>query len=67
LRRLQSQATAAGKPLRIHVECFNPALSLNHRIGFKQIDDRGVYLFMEWLAARSAKPEGGFYSNGRCQ
>jgi len=48
LRGLQSEAAAAGKPLRIHVERFNPALSLYHRLGFRQVDDRGVYLFMEW-------------------
>ena len=45
---LQSEAVAAGKPLRIHVERFNPALRLYERLGFRQIDDRGVYLFMEW-------------------
>ena len=50
LRGLQSEAAAAGKPLRIHVERFNPALSLYHRLGFRQMDDRGVYLFMEWGA-----------------
>jgi hypothetical protein len=27
-------------------------LRLYERLGFKQIADRGVYLFMEWLAAR---------------
>ena len=48
LRGLQSEAAAAGKPLRIHVERFNPALRLYERLGFRQIDDRGVYLFMEW-------------------
>jgi ribosomal protein S18 acetylase RimI-like enzyme len=48
LRGLQSAAAAAGKPLRIHVERFNPALRLYERLGFRQIADRGVYLFMEW-------------------
>jgi GNAT superfamily N-acetyltransferase len=48
LHELQSEAAAAGKPLRIHVERFNPALRLYERLGFRQIDDRGVYLFMEW-------------------
>jgi GNAT superfamily N-acetyltransferase len=47
LKGLQSEAAAAGKPLRIHVERFNPALRLYERLGFRQIDDRGVYLFME--------------------
>ena len=48
LHGLQAEAAAAGKPLRIHVERFNPALRLYERLGFRQIDDRGVYLFMEW-------------------
>jgi ribosomal protein S18 acetylase RimI-like enzyme len=51
LRELQSEAAAAGKPLRIHVERFNPALALYERLGFRQIDDRGVYLFLEWRDA----------------
>ena len=48
LHGLQSEAAAAGKPLRLHVERFNPALRLYERLGFQQIEDRGVYLFMEW-------------------
>ena len=50
LRGLQAEAAAAGKPLRIHVERFNPALRLYERLGFREIADRGVYLFMEWRA-----------------
>jgi GNAT superfamily N-acetyltransferase len=48
LRQLQAEARAARKPLRIHVERFNPALSLYERLEFHPIADRGVYLFMEW-------------------
>jgi hypothetical protein len=33
--------TTAGRLLRIHVERFNPALRLDQRLGFRQIDDRG--------------------------
>jgi hypothetical protein len=40
--------------LRIHVERFNPALRLYERLGFWQIDDRGVYLFMAWREEPSA-------------
>jgi len=50
LKNLQSETAAAGKTLRIHVERFNPALRLYERLGFRQIEDRGVYLFMEWRA-----------------
>jgi GNAT superfamily N-acetyltransferase len=51
LRQLQAEASAAGKPLRIHVERFNPALRLYERLGFRQLEDRGVYLFLEWRAS----------------
>jgi ribosomal protein S18 acetylase RimI-like enzyme len=50
LRDLQVEAAAAGKPLRIHVERFNPALRLYERLGFRQLEDRGVYLFLEWVS-----------------
>jgi ribosomal protein S18 acetylase RimI-like enzyme len=48
LHALQAEAALAGKPLRIHVERFNPALRLYDRLGFREIADRGVYLFLEW-------------------
>jgi GNAT superfamily N-acetyltransferase len=48
LRELQDEAKAAGKPLTIHVERYNPALRLYERLGFTQIEDKGVYLLMEW-------------------
>jgi len=48
LRELQDEARMAGKALTIHVEKFNPALSLYQRLGFRQIEDKGVYLFLEW-------------------
>jgi ribosomal protein S18 acetylase RimI-like enzyme len=48
LRELQDEARTAGKTLTIHVEKFNPALSLYRRLGFQQIEDKGVYLFLEW-------------------
>jgi len=48
LRDLQDEAQAAGKSLTIHVERFNRALGLYQRLGFKQMEDKGVYLLMEW-------------------
>ena len=48
LRDLLAEAAAAQKPVRIHVEKFNPALRLYERLGFAPIEDKGVYLFMEW-------------------
>jgi ribosomal protein S18 acetylase RimI-like enzyme len=48
LEDLQKEAREAGKPLRIHVERMNPALSLYERLGFQRVEDRGVYWLMEW-------------------
>jgi len=48
LRDLLAEAAVAHKPVRIHVEKFNPALRLYERLGFTPIEDKGVYLFMEW-------------------
>ena len=48
LRELQDEARAAGKSLSIHVEKFNPALRLYERLGFKPIEDKGVFLLMSW-------------------
>jgi GNAT superfamily N-acetyltransferase len=48
LRGLQEEARSAGKSLTIHVERFNPALQLYQRLGFQQIEDKGVYLLMKW-------------------
>ena len=53
LRDLLAEARAAGKPVRIHVEPFNPALRLYRRLGFELLEDKGVHLFMEW------RPEAG--------
>jgi hypothetical protein len=53
---LQTEAANADRPLRIHVERQNPALSLYQRLGFHELEDRGVYLFLEWRtpAAKAA-------------
>jgi ribosomal protein S18 acetylase RimI-like enzyme len=51
LRNLMAEAEAAGKPLTIHVEKYNPAMRLYQRLGFKAIADRGPYDLMEWRPA----------------
>ena len=48
VRDLQKEARAAGKSLTIHVERFNRALTLYQRLGFQEIEDKGVYLLMRW-------------------
>ncbi len=51
LKDLLEEGAAAGLPVRIHVEKFNPALRLYRRLGFTEVKDRGVYLLMEWTPA----------------
>lgn len=47
-RKLLEDILAEAKvPVRIHVEKFNPALKLYERLGFRPIEDKGVYLFLE--------------------
>lgn len=48
LGELIEEARAAGKRLTIHVEIYNPALSLYERLGFRPISQYGMYHLMEW-------------------
>jgi ribosomal protein S18 acetylase RimI-like enzyme len=47
LGEILAEATAAGKPVQIYVERFNPARRLYDRLGFREIEDHGVYLLLE--------------------
>lgn len=55
---LLAEAGQAGKPVTIHVERLNPALRLYERLGFRQKEDKGVYLFLEWSPAAPAAGGG---------
>ncbi len=48
MRDLIDEAGAAGKPLSIYVEKFNPAMRLYRRLGFRTVEDTGVYELMRW-------------------
>ena len=48
LSDVQRRAAAAGKSVTIHVERMNPALALYERLGFRLVEDKGVYLFLSW-------------------
>lgn len=47
LNHLVEKSETTSKILSIHVECYNPALSLYKRLGFEQKDHTGVYFYME--------------------
>ena len=48
LRELQEEAARRKIPLSIHVERFNPALRLYERLGFRAVEERGVYFLLSW-------------------
>lgn len=57
LRGLFAEAEAAGMPLTIHVEKFNPAMRLYQRLGFTCIGETGPYDLMEWKPASAPSPD----------
>jgi ribosomal protein S18 acetylase RimI-like enzyme len=49
---LLSEARNAGQAVRLHVERGNAALRLYQRLGFREIQDKAVYLEMEWRTGK---------------
>lgn len=50
---LMTEATAAGKPIELHVLSISPAVRLYERLGFVRIGEEAAYLEMKWLPATS--------------
>lgn len=48
LKCILDEAQDGQKKVVIHVENFNPAYQWYVKHGFKQIEDKGVYQYMEW-------------------
>ena len=48
LNAILAEAAQKGLAVRIHVEHYNRALALYQRLGFRKIDDQGIYYLMEW-------------------
>ena len=46
---LQVGARASGRCIGLHVEPGNPALRLYARLGFRHVEDRGAYRFLQWF------------------
>ena len=54
LKDLMEVSKKLNRPLTIHVESFNPAMSLYLKLGFNKIGDtNGVYHLMEWKATEN--------------
>jgi len=50
IRALQDVARTQSRSITLHVEPNNPVLRLYERLGFRLIEDRGVYRFLGWSA-----------------
>ena len=50
---LQKAAAGRGVQLTLHVEPANPAQHLYQRLGFRLIENRGIYDFLGWSASTS--------------
>ena len=46
--KILQEGRSTGRPVTIHVEVFNPAQRLYHRLGFQQVDTSGAYHLMRW-------------------
>ena len=51
IRDLMVEATAAGKPIQLHVVASSPAVRLYERLGFVGSGEESAYLEMKWLPA----------------
>jgi ribosomal protein S18 acetylase RimI-like enzyme len=60
VRELMAEAAQSGRPLRLHVEMFNHgARRLYDRLGFVPVEERGLYVLMEWIPERGQASTGG--------
>lgn len=48
LTSILNEAQRRSLTVSIHVECLNPARRLYERLGFRPVEDKGVYLLLEW-------------------
>jgi len=54
LGEILEEGKRAGKAVTIHVELYNPARRLYHRLGFEVIENKGIYLLMRWSPPAAA-------------
>ena len=54
IQNLLTEATQAGKPVRLQVIQFNRAFRLYQRLGFSKVSDNGIHFLMEWVPPSGA-------------
>lgn len=55
LQSVLDEGRACGLPVTIHVEHNNPAMRLYRRLGFRILDDEGIYYLLEWRPPDAAR------------
>ncbi len=55
LEEVLGEAHTCGLPVSIHVEKNNPAMKLYLRLGFRPIEEQGVYDLLEWRPGQQSK------------
>ena len=48
MTEILKEASTADKIVRVHVEQNNPAMRLYQRLGFRKLEEFGMYHLMEW-------------------
>lgn len=51
VRAVQDEAAASGRTVSLHVAIGSPAAGLYDRLGFRLVDDLGVYRQLEWRSS----------------
>lgn len=54
LGRIMEEARAAGKPVTVFVETYNPSLRFFQRLGFTPADQKGFHFLMKWATQKTA-------------
>ena len=52
IRALMQEAVSSQKFIGLHVEQFNRAYQLYTRFGFRDVEMRGIYMYMTWTASK---------------
>lgn len=55
LKSIILESEKSNKKISIHVEYYNPGLRLYERLGFKKVDDTGIYFYMERIPQQAAE------------
>ena len=56
IHELLVEASLRNIPVTLHVEHHNRAVALYQRLGFRAIEDSGVYLFLKWIPESHLQP-----------